>query len=197
MEKNEKKIYQKWWFWIIIIILIAGILGGSSDNNTNNTNSTNITNSINSTVSETSKSNIFLKGSNGKEFYEILCDVGQVPKKEGVIMGDCIDYASSNENYGIELETNKDNEINWISIYTLFSSDYDNFFLAVSRLEYNNSNKSECFNWIKENLGKESTIKIGDANFKLYNGTSGKPILEIYTDGNEEYQKEQLKQISQ
>ena len=68
--------------------------------------------------------------------------------------------------------------------------DYENFFLSIARLEYNGSDKSKCFNWIKENLGKESIIKIGDANLKLCNGTSGLPILTLYTDGNENYQKE-------
>ena len=101
-------------------------------------------------------------------------------------MGDSIVYSSSNEKYGIELETNKNNEINWISIYTLLKdkNDYENFFIAISRLEYDGCDKSTIFNWIHDNLGNEATTKVGNANFKLYNGTSGTPILEVYTDGN-------------
>ena len=184
----KKSIFKKWWFWVIVLVLIISVFGGNSSQETKN-------NSQNALSNDEEKV-IFLKGSNGKEFYEILCDVANVEKKGSVNVGDTIDYASSNENYGIEIETNINNEINWISIYTLLSNDYENFFLAISRLEYDGSNKSECFNWIKDNLGKEANTKIGNANFKLYNGTSGKPILEVYTDGNEEFQNEQLNKIN-
>ena len=200
-KDNNKKIYEKWWFWVIIVVIIMGVFGGNTNTNTSNNQvpkeniETNVENNTNTSEQTSNEKVIFLKGSNGKEFYEILCDVADVEKKEGVKMGDTIDYASGNEKYGIELETNNNNEVNWISIYTLLPNNYENFFLAISRLEYSDSNKSECFNWIKDNLGKEASTKIGSANFKLYNGTSGSPILDVYTDGNEEFQKEQLNKI--
>ena len=193
----NKPIYKKWWFWLIIIILVIGMFGGSS-NNDNNTNNISVSTNTNNTEIINEEKVTFLKDSKGKDFFEILCEIAEVSKKDGVAMGDSIVYASSNEDYGIELETNKSDEINWISIYTMLSdkNDYENFFIAISRLEYDGSNKNECFNWIHDNLGKEATTKIGNANFKLYNGTSGNPILEVFTDGNEDYQKEQLDKIS-
>lgn len=193
MEKEKKPIYKKWWFWIIIVILVVGIFGGNSNNTTNiNTSNTN-------TIQiDNEEKVIFLKGSNGKEFFNILCEVAEVSKKEGVPIAETIDYTSSNEKYGIELETNQNNEINWISIYTMLTdkNDYENFFMAISRLEYDSSNKAKCFNWIHDNLGKEAATKIGDANFRLYNGASGNPILEVFTDGNEDYQKKLVNRIS-
>ncbi len=180
-----KKLFKKWWFWLIIIFLIVGFLNVSN----NNSNMINVSSSNQEKIT-------FLSGTNGKEFFQILCDIANIEAPEGTIVGDSIDYVASNLDYGIEIETNKNNEINWISIYTLSKSNYENFFLSIARLEYNGSDKSKCFNWIKENLGKESIIKIGDANLKLCNGTSGLPILALYTDGNENYQKEQIDKIS-
>ena len=58
--------------------------------------------------------------------------------------------------------------------------DYDNFFIASTRMDYKNSNKALLLNWILENKGRNSTTKIGDANFKFSIGTNNKPILEIY-----------------
>ena len=78
----------------------------------------------------------------------------------------------------------------------LQSEDYTNFFVALSRLEYNGSDKNLCFNWINDNLGKEATTKIGDANIQLSLGTNKKPILELHTDGNEQFQKEQLDKLN-
>lgn len=193
MEKQEKKFYKKWWFWVIVIILIIGILGGNKGSTPSDNND-----AIETSHTGTLESITFLKGSNGKDFFNTLCEIGEIPKKDGVSMGDSIVYASSNEKYGIELETNKDNEINWISIYTLLKdkNEYENFFVAISRLEYDGSDKTTTFNWIHDNLGNETKTKIGDVNLKLSNGTSGTPILEVYTDGNEEFQKQQLDKIS-
>ena len=187
-----KKLLKKWWFWLIIIILLIPAVNNQKSENTTQNSTENIITTDNFTEEKNSEVVTFLKGSNGQEFYKILCEVGSIPEKEGYISGDSIDYTSSNNNFGIEIETNKNNEVNWISIYTLKANDYENFFLAISRFEYNGSNRTECFNWIKDNLGNEAETKIGNANFKLYNGTSGKPILEVFTDGNEAYQQEQI-----
>lgn len=139
----------------------------------------------------------FLKHSKGKEFFNIVCEVGNIQSKNAVTLGDSLSYVSSNLNYGVQVETNKNDEINFVSMMVYQSDDYDNYFLSASRLEYDNSNRAEAFNWIKDNLGKEATTKIGDANFKLYVGANKYPVLEIYTDGNEQYQNEQLNKLEQ
>ncbi|MBR3133356.1 MAG: hypothetical protein IKG42_04755 [Clostridia bacterium] len=198
MKNDNLPVYKKWWVWILGILLLIGMFSGiNSNNNTTNSNNT-TTNIENISANETTNNEevVFLSNTNGEEFYSILCEVAGVNIIDGVTMGDTIDYTSGNEDYGIELETNKDGEINWISIYTMLPNNYENFFLAISRLEYNGSNRNQCFNWINDNLGKEATTKIGDANFKLYNGTSGNPVLEVYTDGNEQFQKEQLDKLN-
>lgn len=186
IEKNKKPIYKKWWFWLIIIILFLGIYG-SETNNRNNIINTSEDNKVeNSSGTETNTS---LSGTNGKDFFNILCEVAEVEPTSGVEIGNFIVYKASNSNYSIEVETNKSDEIYYIKMMATQTDDYKNFFIAATRLEYNGYNRANEFNWINSNLGKETSTKIGDANFKLYNNTLGKPVLEIYTDGNENFQK--------
>lgn len=183
-----KKYYQKWWFWVtVVVLLVLGIMGGIDEH-------LNIISTTNKEVLNEKKVT-FLKGSKGKEFFKILCEVADLDYKDAQSIGDSVLYETVDVNYSIEVETNKNNEINWLRMMAFQDNDYENFFLAVSRLEYENSNKTEAFNWIHDNLGKEAITKIGDANLKLSISTSNKPILEIYTDGNEQYQKEQLDKI--
>lgn len=185
MEKTKKPIYKRIWFWIIIIIVVVAIFSDSGDNKSTNTSDVN--NIANTNISsDVEEKDVYLENSNGKDFFEILCDVGDIPKKDGTNLDEKIVYTSSNANYGIKLETNRKNEIHYISIYTMLKekNDYENFFLSISRLEYNGSDRNKCFNWIHDNIGKEATTKIGDVNFKIYNGTSGSPVLEVYTDND-------------
>ena len=165
MEQSKKTFYKKWWFWLIIFFLLVGIFG--SQNETQKTNNIENTNAV-----ESNKQIVFLKDTNGKEFFNILCEVAELEKTNGIETGDTIDYETSNMNYSIELETNKNGEINYIRMMALQSEDYTNFFVALSRLEYNGSNRSTCFNWINDNLGKEAKTKIGDANIQLSLGTN-------------------------
>lgn len=198
MADNEKKpIYKKWWFWLIIVVVVLAIGGIGMQDNEQPTSTTE-TQTTTTETQPTTEDIVFLKGTNGKEFFEILCEVGEVEKKEGVDNGDTITYASSNDNFGIELETNKNNEINFISIYTLLDNkdDYQNFFNAISRLGYENFDKATYIDWILDNIGNEATTKIGDVNLKLYKTSSGTPALDVFTDGNEEYQKQLLEKVS-
>ena len=181
MKKEKYWYLKKWWFWVIIAFVL--LLGSCM--NTDTTNTSNTTNQV------AAEKVVFLKKSNGKEFYQILCDVAGMEYKNPMESEDTIDYINGSIDYGISMCTNKNNEICYISIMA-FNNDYENFFLSISRLEYENSDKSQIFNWIHDNLGKEATTKIGDANFKLYLGTNNKPVLEVFTDGNDEFQKKQI-----
>lgn len=191
MEKEKKPIYKKWWFWVIIAIVIIAIFGGNSENNTATNETTSITNN------ELDEGTItFLENSKGKETFEILCEVGNITLKDGAEIGDSIVYTSSNGKYSVDVETNKSDEICNVQMMAFSEEDHTNFFVSASRIEYNGANRNEAFNWIKDNLGKEATTKIGEANFKLYIGNNGQPILDIFTDGNEQYQKEQLEKTN-
>lgn len=184
----KKKIINCLMLMVVGIMFLVFAVGSTDSTTTNNSNSTNKT--INGKV-------VFLKNSNGKEFYSILCEVGQIDKNRipPVESEDSIDYANSNSNYAVSMCTSKNHEICYISMMA-YNQDYENFFLAASRLEYDGSNRSKAFNWIHDNLGKEATTKIGDANFKLYIGATNKPILEIYTDGNDEFQQQLLNKLT-
>ena len=184
MEKNKIPIYKKWWFWLIIAFLILAFISGvyNDFNLTNETESSQIEEKV-----------IFLKGSKGKEFYDILCEVANVENKKPQDMIETWIYETGDDKHSIEVEVNKStNEINCIRLMAFKSIYSENFFLAISRLEYEGSDRKECFNWIKDNIGKESTTKIGDANFKFSMGPNKNPILEVYTDGNEEFQQKQI-----
>lgn len=194
MEKVKQPIYKKWWFWLIVVFLILGLISGAY-NDFNLTNETNNSNIIETSTIEEKVT--FLKGSNGKEFYNIMCEVANAEKKRGQDMKKTWLYETVNDKYSIEIEANKStNEINYIRLMTFKDEDYENFFLAISRLEYDGSDRKTCFNWIKDNIGKENTTKIGDANFKLSIGTNKNPILEVYTDGNEKFQQEQIEKYT-
>lgn len=194
MEKEKQPIYKKWWFWLIVVFLILGVISGAyNDFNLSNE----IENSTKIDISTTEKEVIFLKGSKGKEFYNIMCEVANVENKKAQDMKETWIYETGNDKYSIELEANKStNEINYIRLMTFKNEYNENFFLAISRLEYNESDRKTCFNWIKDNIGKENTTKIGDANFKLSIGTNKNPILEVYTDGNEKFQQEQTEKYT-
>lgn len=182
MEK--KPIYKKWWFWLIIVLVVGSIAGGKKSNITN----------VNAT--KNMKESIFLEGSNGREFYNILCDVAGVKSTEAQDTGETLIYETVDNSYSIEVESNKEtNEINYVRLMAFEKENYENLFLAISRLEYENNNKEQCFNWINDNLGKEAKTKIGDANIELKLGSNDIPILELYTDGNEQFQKEQLDKL--
>lgn len=143
----------------------------------------------------------FLPCSNGKDFFTILCDVIEADTSKcnvskGANVGDSTLYTYGNAEYSFDVETNSKNEVNYVEMLVYSGDDYKNFFLAISRFEYNSADKQKAFNWINDNLGKEATTKIGDANFKLSLTTTKKPVLEVYSDGNENYQKEQLNKVS-
>lgn len=194
MEKEKQPIYKKWWFWLIVVFLILGLISGAY-NDFNLTNETNNSNIIETSTIEEKVT--FLKGSNGKEFYNIMCEVANAEKKKGQDMKETWLYETVNDKYSIEIEANKStNEINYIRLMTFKDEDYENFFLAISRLEYDGSDRKTCFNWIKDNIGKDNNTKIGNANFKFSIGTNKNPILEVYTDGNEKFQQEQIEKYT-
>ena len=194
MEKEKQPIYKKWWFWLIVVFLILGLISGAY-NDFNLTNETNNSNIIETSTIEEKVT--FLKGSNGKEFYNIMCEVANAEKKKGQDMKKTWLYETVNDKYSIEIEANKStNEINYIRLMTFKDEDYENFFLAISRLEYDGSDRKTCFNWIKDNIGKDNNTKIGNANFKFSIGTNKNPILEVYTDENEKFQQEQIEKYT-
>ncbi len=191
IENNKKPIYKKWWFWVIIGIIV--IIGFSSSNtNQTNTNNNVVNNTNNQIVQGTTKI-IFLEGTNSDDFASILESVTEISGTNGVVMGDSITYAKSNEKYSISIDADKDKkEIYYARIICLTKEDPTNVFMAFNRMNYKTENDAELTNWLTENIGKEATTKIGDANFTLSLSTSNNPILEMKTDGSDDYMQEQI-----
>ena len=108
-----------------------------------------------------------LSGTNAKDFYKTLCEVAAVEEKEPRTEKNLTIYESQSENYNIKVEANSDNEINKITITCLSNVDYENVFLALSRLEYEGSDKTKAYNWIHSSI-KYNTIQfIGKAKFEI------------------------------
>lgn len=209
MEKEKRPIYKKVWFWLLIafmiFIFIPSFIEGIQEGINNPTTTSTMQNEQQEKLDDKQENgsdtvnvekSIFLKASKGREFYEILCSVGELQETKPQEMRETILYESSNSNYSIEVEVNKTtNEIAYIRMMTLQATEYENFFNSISRLEYEGAEKSQIFNWIHDNLGKETSTKIGDVNFILTLGTNGKPILEVKKDSYDEYQKEQINKL--
>ena len=185
-EKEKKPLYKKWWFWLIIVILLCGLVGGNQTTNTVN----NVVENQENIIVESSTTNT-LKNSKGKEFFETMCEVGETTKTKAEEIDSNLLYKSSNKNYSIEIKTNKYDEVTYIRLKALSNIDYENFFIAISRFEYDGSDRAETFNWIHNNLGKNAKVeagrtvetKIGEATFKLIFDTTKKPTLEVYANG--------------
>ena len=182
-KTEKKKFYKKWWFWVIVVVLLIGILGYEeepTENNSGNDNGDKQTEQ----KEQTKKPDVvtFLPQSNGKDFFTILCDVIEANKSEcneskATTLGDSTLYSYSNTEYSFDVETNNKGEVNQIEMIVYSGDNYQNFFNAISRFEYSTADKSTIFNWVTDNLGKEATTKVGDANFKLSLTTSKKPYL--------------------
>lgn len=120
-----------------------------------------------------------LAGTNAKDFYKVLCEVAEVEEKEPRTEKNLTIYESQNETYNIKVEANSDNEINKITITCLSDVDYENVFLALSRLEYEESDRAQAYNWIHSNI-KNNTIKfIGKAKFDISKDKK-QIILKVY-----------------
>ena len=206
MEKEKKPIYKKVWFWgltaFMLFIFIPSFIEGIQEGINNPKTIDAIQNEQQEELDDkkengenivNTEKSIFLKASKGKEFYEILCSVGEMQETNSQDMGETLLYESSNSNYSIEVEADKTTDkIAYIRMMTLQATEYENFFNSISRLEYKGAEKSQIFNWIHDNLGKETSTKIGDVNFILTLGRNGKPILEVKKDTYDEYQKNKL-----
>ncbi len=171
---KKKPIYTKWWFWLIIIVIILAALGNGFSSNTTQNETSNLTNeNVTSNIST-------LSGTIAKDYFNILCEVAGMHSNEPQIIDNEIIYESTNQDYNIKIVADKtSDEIENIKITTFKENDYENFFLAISRLEYSGSNRSTLFNWINDNLGKESNTSIGNANFSLYLTDTNNPILDV------------------
>lgn len=120
-----------------------------------------------------------LSGTNAKDFYSILCEVAEVEQKEPRTEKNLTIYESQNENYNIKVEANSDNEINKITITCLSDVDYENVFLALSRLEYENSDKTKAYNWIHSHMNYDTIEYIGKAKFEI-SKQKKQIILKVY-----------------
>lgn len=196
MKEKIKDLSKKWWFWVIIVIIVViGFSGGESSQEKTNSNSDSnnqVEQDVNNQMQETEKV-VFLEGTNSEDFAEVLEGVTGIENIEGVITGDSITYTSANGKYSINIDANKDTkEIDYVRIIALTDEDATNVFMSLNRMDYKTENASEYTSWLVDNIGKDATTKIGDANFILSLSTSNHPILEMKTDGSDDYMNEQI-----
>lgn len=184
MKEKIKELSKKWWFWVIVIIVVLMAFSGMDDNEEKNTNTDN---NVKEQTQET-KINKFLEGTNSDDFAEILKSVTGIENIDGLISDDLITYTSENSKYSIKMISNKDTkEICYVKIIALTSEDATNVFMSLNRINYKNENNANYTSWLVDNIGKESTTKIGEASFSLSLDTNNHSVLEMKTDGSENY----------
>lgn len=184
MKEKIKEFSKKWWFWAIVIIIVVAAFSDTGDNKEKNKNNYN---NVKVQTQET-KINKFLEGTNSNDFAEILKAVTATENIDSVISDDLITYTSENSKYNTKIIANKDTkEICYVKIIALTNEDPTNVFMSLNRINYKNENKGKYTSWLVDNIGKEAKIKIGEANFYLSLDTNNHSVLEMKTDGSENY----------
>ncbi len=134
-------------------------------------------------------STIFLKNTNAKEYYKILCGVtGLSENNSKNVIGDINEYSSVNSNYMVEVGANKaTDEIGYVTITTINAEDPTNAFMALTRLDYDGKEPAKLTTFIRDNKGKKGEITIGDIKFSIWNNSANKPVIEAKTIGFDKY----------
>ena len=172
MKNKIKKIHKKWWFIITIVIIIGGIYFVNTMQGKTQTNKNNKTKEI-----------IFLKNTNSDEFAKHLKTVTSIKNIHGIDNGKFINYSAANDKYTINISANKKTkEINYVRIISLTNEESTNVFMVFNEMNYKKENDKEFTKWLTKNIGKKSTKKIGDANFKLNINPSKQTFIEMKTD---------------
>lgn len=179
--KNKKPFYKAVWFWIIILTVVILSLFADIDDNGDKSSNSNI-----KEQTQEKEAYQFLEGTNSDDFSEILKGVTGIENLDSVISKELISYTAENSDYKIKIIANKDTkEIGYVKITTLTNDDPTNIFMSLNRMDYTTENKSAYTDWLVDNVGKESTTKIGKANFSLIIDSNNNSILEMKTDGSE------------
>lgn len=164
-----------------IIVIVMTVMCVALSEETSNHKEDNVVND--NQIQETEKTT-YLEGTNSDDFAEILKSVTEIENLDGIVNKNSITYTSENDKYNVTIVANKDTkEICYVKIISLTSEDATNVFMALHRMNYTTENDGDYTNWLVDNIGKEATTKIGDANFILSLSTSNHPILEMNTDG--------------
>ena len=175
MKEKLKVLSKKWWFWLIIVVVVCSLFSTPTDEKE--------TPKDDNKVQETEKVK-YLKGTNADDYADILESVTEIDKIEGTVNGTSIKYSKANFKYSVTLSANSETkEIEYVKIEALTKEDSTNVFMSMNRMDYETENIGEFTSWLVDNLGKESTKKIGDANFTLSLSDSNYPVIEMKTDG--------------
>lgn len=181
--KNKKPFYKAVWFWVIILIVIILSHFVDIDDNGNKTSKSNVTNQI-----QEKEAHQFLEGTNSDDFSEILKGVTGIDNLDSVISEELISYTGENSDYNIKIIANKDTkEIGYVRITAFTSEDATNVFMSLTRMNYITENKAAYTDWLVNNVGKESTTKIGKSIFRLTLDSNNNSILEMQADGGKGY----------
>lgn len=184
-EKNVNYL-KEWWVWYIVIIIFIGFITPFFKNEESKDNSEKIQ-EIQEPSNTLKQENIikYLNGTNSDDFIEIIKAVTYIENISNTTNENDILYVGENQKYNINMNANKDTkEISYLKITSLTNEDSTNVFMSINRMDYTTENAGDYTKWLVANIGKESTIKIGDAYFSLSLSLNNHPILEVKTTDN-------------
>lgn len=131
-------------------------------------------------------SSLSLYGTSANKLFNSICSkVGISPRPSSIQKGNYTIYAEANMNYNIDISSTSDKDeimsINLTHYYDNGSVNKD-FFLVLTELEYDGSNKNQLADWINVNIGTNAETKIGSLNFKLTKSDENYVTLSAKTD---------------
>lgn len=188
MKEKLKVWSKKWWFWVIVVVLVFAIIGSFGEDSKPSTNNTQTIEN-----KEDKQEVIFLEGTNSDDFVSVLSSVTGITDITGTEIGDSITYAKSSDKYSISVDADKTTKkIDYVRVICLTDEDPTNVFMSFNRMNYIDGDAGKFTDWLTKNIGKTSSLKIGNANYELSLSTSNKPILLMKSDGSDKYMEEQI-----
>lgn len=116
-----------------------------------------------------------IKGSQVIDIIESL-DAQGIPSVEGVETEYGYQYNSSNSDYAYKISTDKDNKVK-LAVFEVLTEDQGYLGYCAS-MPYDTADSDKATEWVRENIGSDLSITIGDALFQLSNSETG-PVLTI------------------
>ena len=206
MKETFQKLIKKWWFWVIAALAFLTIISmfvprnnTEIQNSTVSSESTNNSKENNSSKANNEEKVVFLEGTNFDTFAETLSKATGISKISKTESGGSVTWYTSSDKYGISIDADKKTrKIGYIRIICMGNTTNNEAlkcFLTLTQLNYSTENDSEFTNWLTDNIGKNAKTKIGDANIELMQSTSNLPIIELKTDGYDDYCLEQIDEL--
>lgn len=129
-----------------------------------------------------------LKDIKAKTVFNSFLSTMSSPKTDNYPIDEAFVYNGEDDTYWIEVWGDLQDDHVCIVLLQPKAKNYDiSDYKKIINDVFAGNAKDEATAWINNNIGKENSTKIGDANIKLQNNTSGAPILAILGEGWENY----------